>query len=76
MSDPQPPAQASCDPAPAQSLVGQPATAANVERARQLAGARTARVLKPGQMVTMEFIEGRLNVHVDEKNVIVRILCG
>lgn len=76
MSDPTPPANAGCTPEPARVLVGQPATTANVERARQLAGARTARVLKPGQMVTMEFIEGRLNVYVDEKNVITRIHCG
>jgi hypothetical protein len=76
MSDPQPPAQATCHHDAAQSLVGQPATAANVERARQLAGARTARVLKPGQMVTMEYIEGRLNVYVDEANVIKQIRCG
>jgi hypothetical protein len=76
MSDPTPSAGVTCDPAPAQSLVGQPATAANVERARQLAGARTARVLKPGQMVTMEYMDGRLNVYVDAKNVIERIHCG
>lgn len=76
MSDPQPPAQASCNHEPAQSLVGQPATSANVERARELAGARIARVLKPGQMVTMEFIEGRLNINVDEKNVITHARCG
>ena len=76
MSDPQPPAQASCNHEPAQSLVGQPATPANVERARQLAGARIARVLKPGQMVTMEFIEGRLNIDVDASNVITHLRCG
>lgn len=57
-------------------VVGQPATPANVERARTLAGARTARVLKPGQMVTMEFIEGRLNIDVDDKNVITNVRCG
>lgn len=76
MSDPTPPSQASCNHDAAQSQVGQVASAANVERARQLAGARTARVLKPGQMVTMEFIEGRLNIYVDEQNVITRIRCG
>lgn len=75
MSDPTPPA-ASCDHTRAQSLIGQAATPANVERARQLAGARMARVLKPGQMVTMEFIEGRLNVYVDANNVITQIRCG
>lgn len=76
MSDPQPPAQATCNHEPAQSLVGEMATPANVERARQLAGARIARVLKPGQMVTMEYLEGRLNINVDEKNVITQLRCG
>jgi hypothetical protein len=76
MSDPQPPAQASCNHEAATSMVGQLATPANVERARQLAGARTARVLKPGQMVTMEYIEGRLNIDVDAKNVIIAVRCG
>lgn len=76
MSDPNPPAQAGCNAEPARTLVGQPATAANVERARTLAGARIARVLKPGQMVTMEFIEGRLNIDVDDRNVITNVRCG
>ena len=76
MSDPNPPAQASCNHEAAQSVVGQTATAATVERARQLAGARIARVLKPGQMVTMEYLEGRLNIYVDEKNVITSVRCG
>ena len=76
MSDPTPPTAAQCRPEPAQSLVGQPATAQNVELARQRAGAQTARVLKPGQMVTMEFIEGRLNIYVDAANSITRIACG
>lgn len=76
MSDPQPPPQAHCDHEPARTLIGQTATQANVERARQLAGARIARVLKPGQMVTMEYLEGRLNINVDEKNVITDVRCG
>ena len=76
MSDPTPPAAAQCHADAAQSLVGQPATTQNVELARQRAGAQIARVLKPGQMVTMEFREGRLNVYVDAANVISRIACG
>lgn len=78
MSDPMPPSDgtARCNAAPAQTMVGQVATAANVERARTLAGARTARTIKPGMMVTMEYIEGRLNIDVDEKNVMTHIRCG
>ncbi|GAB6195600.1 I78 family peptidase inhibitor [Lysobacter xanthus] len=77
MSDPHPPAAAQqCRPEAAQSLVGQPATPQNVETARMRAGAEVARVLKPGQMVTMEFRDGRLNVYVDAANLITRIACG
>lgn len=76
MSDPLPPTAAQCHADAAQSYVGQPATPQNVEAARQRAGAEIARVLKPDQMVTMEFREGRLNVYVDKANVITRIACG
>ena len=70
------PAALQCHAEAAQSLIGQPATAENVEQARQRAGAEMARVLKPDQMVTMEFREGRLNIYVDAANVITRIACG
>ncbi|MBW8811101.1 MAG: hypothetical protein JF591_20305, partial [Lysobacter sp.] len=36
----------------------------------------TVRVLKPGQMITKEYMDGRVNVHVDENNVIVDVGCG
>ena len=70
------PATAQCHADAAQSLLGQPATPDTVERARRRGGAQVARVLKPDQMVTMEFREGRLNVYVDAANVITRIACG
>ena len=76
MSDPMPPATAQCHADAAQSFVGQAATPQTVEAARQRAGAEIARVLKPDQMVTMEYREGRLNVYVDKANVITRIACG
>ncbi len=71
-----PPASADCNAAAAQSYVGRKADAQTVEAARKAAGARTARVLVPGQMVTMEYIEGRLNIYVDGANTIERIACG
>lgn len=65
-----------CNAAAVQSYVGRKADAATVESARKAANANMARVLVPGQMVTMEYREGRLNVHVDGANTIVRITCG
>nr|WP_255417425.1 I78 family peptidase inhibitor [Lysobacter sp. TY2-98] len=77
MSDPLPPnAAAQCHADAAQSYVGQPATPQNVEAARLRAGAQVVRVLKPGQMVTMEYSAVRLNVRVDGANVILAITCG
>jgi hypothetical protein len=76
MSDPVPPTTLQCHADAAQSLVGQPATPQNVELARQRAGAQVVRVLKPGQVVTMEFRDGRLNVYVDDANVITRLGCS
>lgn len=58
------------------SAIGQTADAATVERVRTAAGGLTVRVLKPGQMITKEYMDGRVNVHVDEKNVIVDVGCG
>lgn len=66
----------SCDAAQAQGLVGQALTDALTEQARADTGAKTVRVLKPNQMMTMEFNSDRLNLEVDEKNLITDVRCG
>lgn len=66
----------SCDAKAAQSLVGRTADAAVAEQARAAAGARAVRVLRPGQMVTMEYRADRLNIDVDAQGVITGIRCG
>ncbi|MGH8077075.1 MAG: I78 family peptidase inhibitor [Lysobacter sp.] len=77
MSDPHPPQAMSCNSDAAKpAAMGKVATAAVVERARMDAGARMARVIKPGQMVTMEYMEGRLNIDVDVRNVVINMRCG
>ncbi|MFP7723349.1 I78 family peptidase inhibitor [Lysobacter sp. A3-1-A15] len=76
MSDPLPPLERTCNADAAAGHVGHEATPGMVEAARRDAGAATARVLKPGQMVTMEFIEGRLNIDVDANNIITGVRCG
>lgn len=65
-----------CDAKAAQSLVGRVATADIAEQARAASGANGVRVLKPGQMVTMEYRAGRLNLDVDKDNVITAVRCG
>ncbi len=76
MSDPQPAVAQTCNADAASAYVGQAATDATVERARVAAGARTVRVIPPDHMVTMDFIESRLNIDVDANNVIAGVRCG
>jgi hypothetical protein len=71
-----PPMQPGCNADAARSVVGQMATAETVEQARSAAGAETARTLKPGQAVTMEYNASRLNIDVDAGNTISNVRCG
>ena len=65
-----------CNAEPARRYIGQEATPDVVEQARVASGARMARTLKPGQMVTMEYSAGRLNLDVDSRNIITNVRCG
>ena len=58
------------------NMVGRLATPSLVNSAKRRAGASVVRVLKPGQIVTMEYLNGRLNVNVDEKNRVKSFTCG
>lgn len=65
-----------CNADAVQSAVGQQATAEAIEQARKDAGADTVRTLKPDQPTTMEYLEGRLNLLVDESGTITGARCG
>lgn len=65
-----------CDPDAARSAIGKVATAEVVEQARVAAGADVVRTLKPGQVITMEYHASRLNLSVDDGNVVVDVSCG
>ncbi|MEZ0471851.1 I78 family peptidase inhibitor [Luteimonas salinilitoris] len=69
-------ADQACNADAVQSLVGQQADDSLVEQARTDAGAEIARVLKPGQAVTMEYRADRLNIDVDESGTITALRCG
>lgn len=71
-----PPRGGNCDAGPAQGLVGQGATARNLETARVRSGAHMARTIRPGQMVTKEFDPERLNVELDAGGRILALRCG
>jgi hypothetical protein len=70
------PAAASCNAQPAQSAVGQNSTSSVVESARSRSGAKMARILRPGQIITKEFDAQRLNLEVDASGKIVAARCG
>jgi hypothetical protein len=69
-------APSGCNADAARSVVGQMASAEVVDQARLAAGAETARTLKPGQAVTMEFNGNRLNLDVDAGNTVTNVRCG
>ena len=73
---PLPPQRDPCTAQAANAFVGQVASTDVVEQARRAAQADVARVLHPGDVITMEYRTGRLNLEVDERNVIIHVRCG
>lgn len=65
-----------CDAGKAQSAVGQAASQDVVDKAVSDSGSSTARVIKPGEAVTMDFREDRLNIEVDAGNMVTAVRCG
>jgi hypothetical protein len=56
--------------------IGKEADDALVRRAQLEATAKVVRVLKPGQMVTMEYSDQRLNLQVDDRNRVTSYSCS
>lgn len=67
---------AGCQAEALPGLLGKPATAERVEQARQQTGAKTVRVLAPGDAVTLDYDSQRLNIDIDEAELIQRVSCG
>ena len=65
-----------CNAAAAQSLIGRETSPALIDEARRLSGARAVRVLRPGQMVTMEYRADRLNIRIDTREKVLALSCG
>lgn len=78
MPTPQPPvnARGQCSEAAAHFAVGRMADPALVEEARTKANAQRVRVVRPGQMVTMEYDAGRLTLELDAAGRVVAARCG
>ncbi len=65
-----------CRAGPAETLVGERYRRHVPTRAKKLSGARTVRVMWPGQMMTMDYRVDRLNLRVDHKRLITAVSCG
>jgi hypothetical protein len=57
-------------------LVGRPADAALGADAMRRSGASRLRWIRPGDMVTMDYSAGRLNVHLDAQGRVEHFACG
>jgi len=69
-------APAMCDAQPIQNMVGQPFSDSVSEAARQGSGSRSVRVLRAGEVMTMEYNASRLNIILDKSNAIEALRCG
>ncbi len=65
-----------CNSAPVQFALGRYPDVALENEARTRSGAKTVRVLRPNQVVTMEFNAERLNLVVDQTGRVTRVNCG
>lgn len=59
-----------------QGVLGQNASAELIQQVQQQANAKTLRVLAPGDAATMDYNPQRLNIDIDESEVIIRLTCG
>lgn len=65
-----------CNAAPAQFALGRTVDPALRTEALQRSGARTLRMIRPGDAVTMEFSSQRLNLELDPDGRVTRVRCG
>ncbi|MGL4315237.1 MAG: I78 family peptidase inhibitor [Pseudomonas sp.] len=70
------PADARCNADAVQHLVDERITSELAEQARAKAGAQFLRVTYPNQPVTMDYNSQRLNIEIDDGDIILRLNCG
>ena len=66
----------SCDASKAQGLIGRAQSRELGVEALRLTGARTVRWIPEGGMVTMDYREDRVNLHLDRDEKVVKVACG
>jgi hypothetical protein len=65
-----------CDAAKAGKLIGRTRSEGVGKEALRLTGARTLRWIPKGAMVTMDYREGRVNLHLGGRGKIAKVACG
>ncbi|MFS0827511.1 I78 family peptidase inhibitor [Pseudomonas phoenicis] len=65
-----------CQANGADFAIGKAATPMLLEQARTASGSQIARILKPHDMVTLEYRSERLNLNVNEQGMVNRVNCG
>ena len=74
--DPTPEPKMTCDSSNTSWAMGQVADDALVQRIKAATGSKGVRVIKPGQAVTMDYREDRVNIDVDDKGRVTNVRCG
>jgi hypothetical protein len=65
-----------CDATKGSWAVGKPLDDALLAKVLADTGSTQSRVLRPGMMVTMQFVGTRVNVRVDNNKVVLAVTCG
>ena len=73
---PTPPTANTCDATLVRSAVGERASSGLLEAARLAARATVARFLRPNDVITMEYLGSRLNLHLDAQDIVRSATCG
>ena len=75
-ANPSPSPHVECNDAGSQFAVGRPYSKRLEKRARRAAGAQSVRILRPGEMYTMDYVDTRLNLYLDDHAVVTSATCG
>ena len=71
-----PPADDKCNASLVANLVGQPWHDSMLTQLKEAVGHETIRTIRPGQPVTMDYREERLNVEIGPDGKVVRVFCA
>ncbi|ARP87026.1 I78 family peptidase inhibitor [Bordetella genomosp. 9] len=65
-----------CDAQPVQNLIGTRLTGSVENEIKQKSSSRKTRILKPGEVMTMEYDPERINLILDQQGALTALRCG